>query len=254
MKYSSILLLTLLFCENLHSQDCIKIGSSKDHVKKIQGAPPIINTMLDLEIWEYSGGSITFKNGSVISFRSLNSNNALLICGSAAVEKRNSESAKSSASKEQTEEWILSKLNNYVEDYSIGDAFSGLGKTKYQTFEFTFEGEALKITYTTETSRHRVSDNTFENYSKSCYAVIPIADFTDFYKLTFSPYSRNSPSSNCSIRTKFSSIYISEYEGKSDNFSLFIDFSQEDNLDKRLNSAFKHLATFYKKKTTTEVF
>jgi ribosomal protein S17E len=241
---------TMPLIAGAQSKNCFLIGSSQSLVKKVQGVPKSIYKQDGLEIWSYGESSISFEDGLVTEYDNYSKN--LRICkeltpvASKELQERQGyilpERSRSKASKAATQEWVLEKLNQYVEKniytegyYSTNSHKQYPGKTQKNT-SFSIEGNDLVVRYTVDDSRRPYE----ESYK------IPISDLrrlhNDMGKLV--------------LTTKSNSIEYRGLHESTDNntFTVKFDFATEADIKQRLVSAFAHLQKLSKTGKKKEVF
>ncbi|RZK05200.1 MAG: hypothetical protein EOO46_16015 [Flavobacterium sp.] len=145
----------------------------------------------------------------------------------------------------ETQSWILSKLNSYQKNLSIG-SYDGSSSNSYSNFTFSFSGYNMIINFK-ETSSLRAygNDNTWTHY----YTVtVPICECS-FYRpsnnrgvgaMTYGGGNFGFSSSRKSI-TKTEQGRSTEYAS---SFDISIDFDRENDLFNRLQKAFNTLKTY----------
>jgi hypothetical protein len=233
------------------TKNCFVLGSSQGAVRKLQGNPESIYKHEDgKETWSYGKSSITFKTGLVDEYDNYGKN--LRLCKEVVpvVTKEEQEKqgylqpmrSKSKATKQATQDWILEKLNQYVnKDIFIEGYYSVQSGTQYpgrhiKNTSFNFEGTALVIRYKVDDPR----DPHEESYT------IPIHDLkrlhNDGSKLVLSS------------RTNSMTHTVGRQTNKVNNYSVQFDFQSEADIKARLVSAFSHLQKFYKGPQKKETF
>src|SRR5688500_18397444 len=138
-------------------KNCISIGSWPSDVKNVQGTPSKISKLITEEIWYYKESSITFEHGKVSQYD--NAGNNLKICKevykgrtaqdiAAEMGYLFPERSTSTATKTETEAWILKKLNEFTPD-SFSEKGEDLGGFSlyddYRNATFTIESGYLVV-------------------------------------------------------------------------------------------------------------
>lgn len=132
-------------------------------------------------------------------------------------------------SRKETETWILSKLTSY----SIGD-------DSFFNFNYTFRNGYLVCEYYSRDKPLR----------KYCRVSIPIDDFSRVEESQYHNYLEMFTNGKTMKRYFFEN----DKEIIDDEMPIPFNFDKEPNLTKRLQKAFLHLKTFYKKSSHKEAF
>ena len=225
------------------SKNCLVLGSSQGQVRKLQGTPESIYKNDDgTETWSYGKSSLTFKAGLLEAYDNYGKNlkicrEVVAVVSPAEKEKQGylqPERSKSKATKTATQQWILDKLNQYVnKDIHIEGYYSTISGTQYpgrniRNTTFSFEANTLVIRYKVDDPR----DPHEESYS------IPVHDLkrihSDAGKLIFSAKSSSMTHT------------VGRQADKVNNYSVQFDFQSEADIKTRLVSAFSHLQKFNK--------
>lgn len=235
---------------NAQARNCFVIGSSKGEVRKVHGAPSSIYKSEGKETWSYGKSTISFKDEVVSEYDNYGKN--LKVCKEvvAVVSKDEQERlgylqparSKSKATKAATQDWILEKLNKYVDkSVFIEGYYSHVSGTQYpgktlKNTNFSIEGTTLVVTVDVDDPR----DPHQESYS------IPIQDMKRIY----------SEGDKLILTCKSSSIShkIGRQVDKDNNLAVKYDINGEADLKSRLVSAFSHLQKLYKTPQKKETF
>jgi hypothetical protein len=226
------------------AQDCFDIGSTKTQVRSLQGTPSSVSINGNSETWSYQLNHITFTNGKVTSYyngSNFNKETILKICGANSANNISAEKVKTSnATKEETEKWIISKLEKYTSTYMSTYNIGGATITnKYGDYKFIINDGFLVINYTDERSEFYPTKPLDES-KMVVFVYIPINDLREIINLN-KGFSRPNPqfqsSANLHFYTITNSIITSNNKDKTSSFKLDFDFRAEENLESRLNSA-----------------
>ena len=157
---------------------------------------------------------------------------------------------KSSATRSQTETWLLEKMNKYVAANTIkcykifqDDPSTTTHCLTYRNVSFSFSGDNLIINMSVEKSIKDKLDSRFtRNVTIPLYALS-----NDFYITTNSLF----------FSTKYSAIKVEDSNGnpeKQGSYSLSFKTNEEDDFESRFDKAMNHLRTFIKKPKSSEAF
>ena len=159
--------------------------------------------------------------------------------------RKEEESSNSNATKSETENWILEKLNKYTPSryyfpplFTSKKFFGGTEGSYYKNFRFSFDRYNITVTYEVE----------YSNETLKSKQTIPIYDINRIYaiddKIVFS--SKN--------ETMFHANLSKNKREVDDYFSFVYENNAEVDLCERLHKAFIHLKKFYKKPMSSEPF
>ncbi len=233
------------------SKNCFVLGSTQSFIRNLHGVPnSIYKSSETKETWYYGRSSITFKDRLVTEYDNYGRN--LKICKevvtvSTAKEKERSgylqpALSKSKATKADTENWILEKLNaNVPANIEIEGYYSTVTYKEYSgrtirntTFDIK-DGDLLVYMDIVEQGR-----SLRESY------LIPILKLQRIYaedgKIVFA--------------TKSLDVYkkLGKLSSKEASFAVKFNFDAEPDIKARLVSAFSHLQKVTKPGKTKEVF
>lgn len=156
-------------------------------------------------------------------------------------------------SRQKTQEWLISKINKYIEteDYSSSE-FSNLTTSQHITnIKLRFEGDNIVIAYDTE----EITINRYINdvpYSKttnfSSEVIIPLN------KLSQKVFIQNGMLFFKSSFNSFTVKVNNKEVNRRSFYSVNIKQNEEENFVERFNKAMNHLLTFIKKTSSSETF
>lgn len=167
--------------------------------------------------------------------------------------QNDAETDNNKATKEETENWLVEKLNNFTKEYRNykGDTYTG-NFENFQDYKFRFIEDYLIINYVKESfffsSTAGSSNKTYTNIISK----IPIYDLKGFSNYGF----KEGYSKTAAIETHNQTIITTENRVNKVSYSLPLNFrtNAETDLDNRINSALKHLRQFYSKPKSSETF
>ncbi|HAO04764.1 MAG TPA: hypothetical protein DCQ15_08805, partial [Chitinophagaceae bacterium] len=167
--------------------------------------------------------------------------------------QNDAETDNNTATKEETKNWLVEKLNNFTKEYRNykGDTYTG-NFENFQDYKFNFNEEYLIINYVKEyfffSSTAGSSNKTYTNIISK----IPIYDLKGFSNYGF----KEGYSKTAAIETNNQTIITTENGVNKVSYSLPLNFrtNAETDLDDRINSALKHLKQFYSKPKSSETF
>ena len=255
MRFSLPFLLAALFgqqCLAQQNKNCFFLGSTKSQVRTLQGIPvSIYKNSPTKETWYYKKSSVVFEGEQVIEYD--NYGNNLRLCRNVSktqvdkeiLEKKGylfPERSKSKATKADTQEWILAKLNeNVPRDIYIEGYTSTMGGRKYpgrsiRNTTFTIEGTALVVNYYVDDPQ----DPHNETYKIPIWDLLRLHAEKGALVLTTRGYSV--------------SHIVGAETVKENSFSIRFNFEDDPGLKERLTSAMAHLVKFYKSPKKKETF
>jgi hypothetical protein len=246
------ILALILCCGSAYAQGnkCFVLGSTQSLVRNVMGTPSSIYKNEGKEYWYFGKSTVTFKDGMVSEYDNYGRN--LRICKevvnvmSKEMQEKQGfllpERSKSKATKADTQDWLLEKLNTYVSKSNYAEGYySATSNTQYpgKTIEntsFSIEGNFIIV-------RFHVAD---ERYPHDESYTIPIYDLKRLH----------GEEGNLVLTTKSGSIVhtIGKQQMKENKFSTKFDFATEANIKPRLVSALAHLMKFYKSPVKKETF
>jgi hypothetical protein len=161
-----------------------------------------------------------------------------------------------SQSLQDTKSWILSKLNSYKKEYFITVNECKFSDIMQDNYDSKIENDTLIISYDVRPifkkcfTGDKVKSE--RNTAKRAIYKVPISDISDVNIIN--------PVSGIVIETKFKTMRSTATfdKGNVESFEniifVGINLETEENLFKRLQTAFVHLITFYPKKEKQETF
>lgn len=255
MRPVKILLTALLVVNatgvNAQSKNCFVLGSTQSFIRNLHGIPnSIYKSSETKETWYYGRSSITFKDRLVTEYDNYGKNLKIckeVIAVSSPKEKERSgylqpALSKSKATKADTENWILEKLNaNVPPNIEIEGYYSTVtyqqysGRTIRNTGFDIQDGNLLVYMDVVEQGR-----NLKESY------LIPI------HKL----HRIHAEDGKIVFTTKSLDVYkkLGKLSSKEASFAVKFNFDAEPDIKARLVSAFSHLQKVTKPGKTKEVF
>jgi curved DNA-binding protein CbpA len=157
--------------------------------------------------------------------------------------QNDTETDKSKATKEETENWLVEKLNNFTKEYRNykGNTYTGSFEN-FQDYKFSFSEQYLIVNYVKEFFMFSSTGGSSNKVYTNIISRIPIYDLKGF--------------SNYGYQEGYDKTITSENGVNTVSYSLPLNFrtNGETDLGDRINSALKHLKRFYSKPKSNETF